>query len=78
VDHDEILEHVKRAIGDLLGIDPEHVVSENDHLQKDLELDVLAVTELVMSLELKFGRSLTDDEAATAETVGDLVRCFGG
>jgi acyl carrier protein len=69
---DEILEQVKTAVADRLGVD-EAEITEEASFQEDLNADSLDLVELIMSLEDEFGMKIPDDDAQKIQTVGQAV-----
>ena len=69
---EEILEQVKAAVVDRLGVD-ESEVTEEASFQEDLQADSLDLVELIMSLEDEFGMKIPDDDAQKIQTVGQAV-----
>ena len=69
---EEVFEHVKGILVETLSVDEEKVTMDA-RFQEDLETDSLALVELVMTMEEKFGIKITDEEAADIKTVGDAV-----
>lgn len=65
-------ERVKDTLLAHLGVDEERVTLEAD-IQGDLYADSLDLVELLMAWEEGFGIEITDDEAETLVTVGDVV-----
>jgi len=55
-----------------LGVDPEEVTAEKSFVE-DLNADSLDQTELIMTFEEKLDLEITEDEAASLKTVGDVV-----
>ena len=51
-------------------------VSESSRLERDLGIDSLARTELILRVERTFGVRLAGADASAAETVGDLLRAL--
>lgn len=49
-------------------------VDEETHLMYDLGADELDVADLIITVEDDFDIKIPDSEAATIETVGDLVK----
>lgn len=56
-----------------LGVDKEDVTLEKSFVE-DLNADSLDLTELVMTLEERFGCEISEAEAEKLKTVGDVVR----
>jgi acyl carrier protein len=56
-----------------LGIDKDEV-DLNKSFVEDYNADSLDLTELVMTLEERFGKEISEDEAAKLKTVGDVVK----
>ena len=69
---EEILEQVKAAVADRLGVD-ESEITEEASFQEDLNADSLDLVELIMSLEDEFGMKIPDDDAQKIQTVGQAV-----
>lgn len=59
-------------IVDQLGIEAKEVTADKRFVE-DLGADSLDVTELVMNLEEKFGKEISEDEAMKLKTVGDVI-----
>ena len=55
-----------------LGVDAQKITYESD-VVKDLGADSLDVVQLLMALEDEFGRTVSEDEATSLKTVGDIV-----
>ena len=53
--------------------DDEDKVTMDARFQEDLETDSLDLVELVMTMDVKFGIKITDEEAADIKTVGNAV-----
>lgn len=66
------LEKVAEVLSEQLGIDKSKITL-NSRIIEDLGADSLDVVELIMSLEEKYGISISDEEAAKTATVGDVV-----
>ena len=66
------LEKVAEVLSEQLGIDKSKITL-NSRIIEDLGADSLDVVELIMSLEEKYGISISDEEAAKTTTVGDVV-----
>jgi acyl carrier protein len=65
-------ERVKDIIVELLGVDPEKVVTAA-RFREDLEADSLDLVELIMKIEEEFGGEISDEEAQKITTVGEAV-----
>ena len=63
---------VRRLVAELLGADPEKLTPAS-RLKEDLGADELDSVELIMALEEASGRTISDEEAAAALTIGDLT-----
>ncbi|EPP35609.1 acyl carrier protein [Chlamydia ibidis] len=63
---------VKAIIVEQLGVDPSEV-TETASFIEDLNADSLDLTELIMTLEEKFKFEITEEEAETLRTVGDVI-----
>ena len=73
VDERETLRQVKEALGSAVAAAPGPITAET-HILHDLNLDSVAVMDLVMVLETRFDTVIPMDRLAEIETVGDLVR----
>lgn len=56
-----------------LGIDRDEVDLKKSFVE-DYNADSLDLTELVMTLEERFGQEISEEEAAKLKTVGDVVK----
>jgi acyl carrier protein len=63
---------VRRLVAELLGADPEKLTPAS-RLKEDLGADELDSVELIMALEEASGRTISDEEASAALTIGDLT-----
>ena len=72
VDKGETLRQVVEALGSVVKV-PGPVTMET-HILHDLNLDSVAVMDVVMVLETRFDTVIPMDRLAEIETVGDLVR----
>ena len=72
VDEGETLRQVVEALGSVVKV-PGQVTMET-HILHDLNLDSVAVMDVVMVLETRFDTVIPMDRLAEIETVGDLVR----
>ena len=68
----DVLEKVREHLSIELEI-PLGQISEETKLRDDLDADSLDLYELVMELEDTYGISVSEEEAAEIETVGDAV-----
>jgi len=64
---------VKEIIVEQLGVDEGKVTMES-RFREDLEADSLDIVELIMAFEDKFGGEISDEDAQSIETVGDVVK----
>lgn len=55
-----------------LGVDPEEVTPEKSFVE-DLNADSLDQTELIMTFEEKLDLEITEEDAASLKTVGDVI-----
>jgi acyl carrier protein len=67
-----MIEEVKQVISEEFFIEMEDIKNESD-LRNDLGIDSLAATQLVLDLEKKYNISITDEEALTLKTFGDVI-----
>jgi acyl carrier protein len=73
----DVLEKVREHLSAELEI-PLEQISEGTRLREDLDADSLDLYELVMELEDTYGISVSEEEAADIETVGDAVDFVAG
>lgn len=67
-----IEQEIIEVIVDQLGVEASAVTSEKSFVQ-DLNADSLDLTELIMSLEERFGLEIKEEDAAKLVTVGDVI-----
>jgi acyl carrier protein len=68
----DVLQKVREHLSAELEI-PLEQISEATRMREDLDADSLDLYELVMELEDTYGLSVSEEEAADIETVGDAV-----
>ena len=69
---DEVLTLVREHLAEELEVDPAKI-AEGTRFKEDLDADSLDLYELVMELEDQYGISVSEQQAARIETVGDAV-----
>jgi acyl carrier protein len=69
---DEVFTLVRDHLAEELEVDPERI-AEGTRFKQDLDADSLDLYELVMELEDRYGVSVSEEQAARIETVGDAV-----
>lgn len=69
----DVFQDVKAIIVDQLGVDADSVTKES-RFREDLEADSLDIVELIMAFEDKFGGEISDEDAQSITTVGDVVK----
>jgi len=69
---DEVLDLVRSHLSEELEVDAVRI-SEQTRFKEDLDADSLDLYELVMELEDRYGVSVSEEQAARIETVGDAV-----
>jgi acyl carrier protein len=69
---DEVFNLVRDHLAEELGVDPAKIAEET-RFKQDLDADSLDLYELVMELEDRYGISVSEQQAARIETVGDAV-----
>ncbi|MBC8080679.1 MAG: acyl carrier protein [Gorillibacterium sp.] len=69
----DVVERVKRIVIDRLGVEETEVTLEAS-FKEDLGADSLDVVELVMELEDEFDMEISDEDAETITTVGEVVK----
>lgn len=67
-----IEQEIKEIIVEQLGVDAKEVTPEKSFVE-DLNADSLDSTELIMTFEEKFGFEVSEEEAETLKTVGDVI-----
>ena len=67
-----MFEKVRAIIANELNID-ESKITMDSSLNEDLGADSLDAVELIMALEDEFGVTVSDDDAQSIRTVGDIV-----
>jgi acyl carrier protein len=72
----DVAERTKKVIATYLDLKPE-AVAEEASFTDDLDMDSLAVMELVMALEEEFSISMEDRAVDSIKTVKDAVRAIG-
>lgn len=72
MNRDEVFDLVRGHLAEELEIDPAEI-SEGTRFKQDLDADSLDLYELVMELEDRYGISVSEEQAARIETVGDAV-----
>jgi len=73
----DVLQKVREHLSAELEI-PLEQISEATRMREDLDADSLDLYELVMELEDTYGISVSEEEAADIETVGDAVDFVAG
>jgi acyl carrier protein len=69
---DEVFNKVRDHLAEELEIEPGKI-GEETRFKQDLDADSLDLYELVMELEDHYGISVSEEQAARIETVGDAV-----
>ena len=72
MNRDEVFELVRRHLAEELEVEPAKI-AEGTRFKEDLDADSLDLYELVMELEDTYGISVSEEQAARIETVGDAV-----
>ncbi len=72
MNRDEVFQLVRDHLAEELEVDPGKI-SEGTRFKDDLDADSLDLYELVMELEDRYKISVTEEQAARIETVGDAV-----
>ncbi|HEY8436876.1 MAG TPA: acyl carrier protein [Haloplasmataceae bacterium] len=67
-----VLEKVIEIVANELSV-PKDELNENTNLQDDLNADSLDAVELIMAIEDEFGIEISDDDAQSLRTIGDIV-----
>ena len=66
-------EEIIDIVVEQLGVDREEVTPQKSFIE-DLNADSLDLTELIMTLEEKFGFEISQEDAEKLKTVGDVMR----
>lgn len=69
---DEVFDLIRAHLAEELEVDSAKI-GEETRFKQDLDADSLDLYELVMELEDKYGISVSEEQAARIETVGDAV-----
>jgi acyl carrier protein len=69
---EEVLTLVRNHLAEELEVDAA-TIDESTRFKQDLDADSLDLYELVMELEDRYGISVSEEQAARIETVGDAV-----
>jgi acyl carrier protein len=69
---DEVMRLVREHLAEELEVDPARI-EEGTRFRGDLDADSLDLYELVMELEDRYGISISEEQAAKIETVGQAV-----
>jgi acyl carrier protein len=72
VSRDEVFNLVRDHLAEELEVDPARI-GEQTRFKEDLDADSLDLYELVMELEDRYGISVSEEQAARIETVGEAV-----
>jgi len=72
MNRDEVFDLVRSHLAEELEVDPGRI-AEGTRFKQDLDADSLDLYELVMELEDSYGISVSEEQAARIETVGDAV-----
>lgn len=67
-----VLDKIREILEAQLDVDPDSI-TEATHIADDLGADSLDVVELMMSVEEEFQITISDDEAHSFKTVGDVA-----
>ncbi len=72
MNREEVLTLVREHLAEELEVDPARI-EEGTRFKEDLDADSLDLYELVMELEDRYGVTVSEQQAAGIETVGDAV-----
>jgi acyl carrier protein len=72
LDRDQVMSKVREHLATELEVSEEQI-AEGTRFKEDLDADSLDLYELVMELEDTYGISVSEEEAAKIDTVGDAV-----
>lgn len=68
----ELLSEVRAAIAELTDVDPA-TIGPSSHFQNDLDIDSLALLDLISVVEERIGLELDESQLRSVVTVGDAV-----
>ena len=69
---EEYFTRLKKTIAAQLGID-ELEITEDSHLQDDLNADPISIADLIVEIEEEFKIKIPQNQAADFNTVGDIL-----
>jgi acyl carrier protein len=69
---DDVLARIQRVVSGILSVQPDQVTPQKSFTQ-DLEADELDLVEMVMAVEEEFDIMISDEEAMSLRTVGDMI-----
>lgn len=69
-----MFDEVQKILAKQLRIADPATITLESRIKKDLGADSLDILQLLMRIEDEFGRMIPDEELASFETVGDVVR----
>jgi acyl carrier protein len=69
---DEVFQLIRAHLADELEVDPDRI-TEQTHFRDDLDADSLDLYTLVQELEDTYGVTMTDEQAASIQTVAQAV-----
>ncbi len=72
LDRDQVMAKVREHLSAELDVDAGEI-ADSTRFKEDLDADSLDLYELVMELEDSYGISVSEQQAATIQTVGDAV-----
>ena len=72
MNRDDVMTKVREHLSAELEVEPNEI-AETTRFREDLDADSLDLYELVMELEDSYGISVSEQQAATIQTVGDAV-----
>lgn len=68
-----IFENIRNIIIEQLQVEEDEVTMDTN-LMKDLSADSLDAVEIITAIEEEYGLEISDEDAETFQTVGDLVK----
>lgn len=69
-----MFEEVQKILAKQLRIADPTTITMESKIKKDLGADSLDILQLLMRIEDEYGKVIPDEELATFDTVGDVVR----
>lgn len=69
---EEILSKLKKIVSDHLGVE-ESEITEDSHLQDDLNADPISIADLIVGIEEEFSIKIPQGQSVDFKKVGDIL-----